>query len=102
MKKDLRSFEEDEVKSVSHHFEEGLKGLWDIVYTNISKAQREIVKNYKKTVSVNTQVNKLLTERGKELKNKIRESNEANKFDASKTNSIIAKINEIKKLRKKM
>jgi|ETNmetMinimDraft_31_1059906.scaffolds.fasta_scaffold06931_4 hypothetical protein len=94
LKKDLKSFEESDVKSVSHHFEKGVEGLWDMVSSNVSKAQRKILANFEKKVSVNTQVNKLLTDRVKELKGNIREANKTNKFDTSKTNAVIAKINE--------
>jgi len=65
-----------------------------MVSSNVSKAQRKILANFEKKVSVNTQVNKLLTDRVKELKGNIREANKTNKFDTSKTNAVIAKINE--------
>ena len=94
LKKDLKSFEESDVKSVSHHFEKGIEGLWDMVSSNVSKAQKKILANFEKKVNVNTMVNELLTERVKGLKSKIRESNSNQIMDKSKINSLIAKINE--------
>ena len=94
LKKDLKSFEESDVKSVSHHFESGIEGLWDMVSSNVSKAQKKILANFEKKVNVNTMVNELLTERVKGLKSKIRESNSNQIMDKSKINSLIAKINE--------
>ena len=57
LKKDLKSFEESDVKSVSHHFEKGVEGLWDMVSSNVSKAQKKILANFEKKVNVNTMVN---------------------------------------------
>ena len=94
LKKDLKSFEESDVKSVSHHFERGIEGLWDMVSINISKAQKEILSKFEKKVNVNTKVNELLTERVKSLKSKIRESNSNQTFDKSQINSLMAKIKE--------
>jgi chaperonin cofactor prefoldin len=94
LKKDLKSFEESDVKSVSHHFEKGIEGLWDMVSINISKAQKEILSKFEKKVNVNTKVNELLTERVKSLKLKIRESNSNQTFDKSQINSLMAKIKE--------
>ena len=94
LKKDLKSFEESDVKSVSHHFESGIEGLWDMVSSNVSKAQKEILSKFEKKVNVNTTVNELLTERVKGLKLKIRDSNSNQKMDKSKINSLIVKINE--------
>ena len=94
LKKDLKSFEESDVKSVSHHFERGIEGLWDMVSINISKAQKEILSKFEKKVNVNTKVNELLTERVKSLKSKIRESNSNQTFDKSQINSLMAKIRE--------
>ena len=94
LKKDLKSFEESDVKSVSHHFQRGIEELWDMVGDNVSKAQKEILSKFEKKVNVNTTVNELLTERVKSLKSKIRDSNSNQKMDKSKINSLIVRINE--------
>ena len=94
LKKSLKEYEESDIRNAATHFENGIKSLYWSVSDQISKAQKELLSKYEKTVNAKSEASKLITERSKQLKEKIGAANKAQKMDKSKLSALKIKINE--------